>query len=189
VKHRQVHRRQFSRIDAKRLVFVDESGCNISMAREYAWAPVGQRAHGHVPKNWGGNVSMIGALGFDGLRTLGTLDGAVDGEAFGVFVERFLAPTLNRGDIVLWDNLSVHNVVAAKAAIDAAGAQLVWLPAYSPDLNHIEQCWSKLKSILRSAAARTREDLDAAISLAMGAITASDAAGWFKCSGYEAQSA
>jgi len=188
VKLRRKHRFQFSRIAAERLVFVDESGCNIAMARAYAWALEGSRALGHVPKNWGDNVSMMGAIGFDGLRTLTTLDGAVDGEAFGGFVDRFLAPKLNRGEIVLWDNLGVHRAPIAQKAIERVGAQLVWLPPYSHDLNPIEECWSKIKSLLRSAAARTREALELAIARAMAAITATDAAGWFAHSGYQAQS-
>jgi transposase len=159
------------------------------MAREYGWALKGQRAHGHVPKNWGDNVSMMAAIGIEGLRTLGTLEGAVDGEAFGGWVEHFLAPKLKPGDIVLWDNLSVHKVASAREAISAAGAQLVWLPPYSPDFNPIEECWSKLKAFLKSLAARTREELDVAIAKAMNAITSADALGWFRHAGYQAHSA
>lgn len=176
-------------MDPKRLVFVDESGCNIAMAREYGWAPRGQRANGHVPKNWGDNVSMMGAIGIGGLRTLGTLNGSIDGEAFEAWVANFLVPTLKPGDIVLWDNLSVHKVAGAREAIDAVGAQLVWLPPYSPDFNPIEECWSKLKAVLRSIAARTREELDTAIAKAMAAITPADARGWFRHAGYQAQPA
>jgi transposase len=157
------------------------------MAREYAWSLQGERARAHVPKNWGDNVTMIGALGLNGLRTLTTLEGAMDTEAFETFVGHFLAPTLKAGDFVLWDNLSVHKAEAARRAIEAVGATLVWLPAYSPDLNPIENCWSKLKSILRSVAARTRDDLDRAIAKAMATITSSDAAGWFRNAGYQAQ--
>jgi transposase len=157
------------------------------MGREYAWAKAGERAHGHVPKNWGDNISMIGALGLEGLRTLTTIEGAVDTEAFTAFVVGFLAPQLNPGDIVLWDNLGVHKAEEARAAIEAAGAQLVWLPPYSPDFNPIEQCWSKIKALLRTAAARTVEELDAAIASAMAAISANDAAGWFQHSGYAYQ--
>lgn len=157
------------------------------MGREYAWSPVGERAHGHVPRNWGDNISMIGAIGLGGLRTLATLNGAVDTEAFDVFVTHFLVPNLHAGDIVLWDNLSVHKARSVRIAIEAAGAELVWLPPYSPDLNPIEQCWSKLKALLRAAAARTREDLDDAIANAMSAISATDAAGWFHHSGYDHQ--
>jgi transposase len=189
VKLRKNHQFQFSHVDARRLVFVDESGCNIAMTRAYAWAREGTRAHGHVPKNWGDNVSMMGAIGLDGLRTLATLEGAVDSEAFGGFVGHFLAPVLHPGDIVLWDNLSVHKAAGAREAIEAVGAQLVWLPPYSPDFNPIEECWSKLKALLRSAAARTREELDKAIAKAMAAITAADAAGWFTHAGYQAHSA
>lgn len=154
------------------------------MARKYGWAPSEKRAYGHVPRNWGDNVSLMGALALDGLRTLGTLNGSVDGEAFGAWVEHFLAPKLNPGEFVLWDNLSTHKAQQASKAIEKAGAKLVWLPPYSPDLNPIENCWSKLKAILRAIAARTREELDEAIARAMRAITPSDAAGWFRHAGY-----
>jgi transposase len=131
---------------------------------------------------------MMGAIGLGGIRTLATLEGAVDSEAFKGFVEHFLVPTLKPGDVVLWDNLSVHKVAGAREAIEGAGAQLVWLPPYSPDFNPIELCWSKLKTLLRAAAARTRDELDRAIAHAMAAITSSDAAGWFRHAGYQAHS-
>jgi transposase len=165
-------------------VFVDESGSNIAMAREYGWAPQGQRAHDDRPFGWGNNVSMVGALGLTGLRTLMTLDGAVDGASFVSFASHFLAPQLRPGDIVLMDNLSAHKVKGVREAIEAAGATLHYLPRYSPDFNPIELCWSKLKACLRTAAARSREELDAAIAAAMACITASNAAGWFSHAGY-----
>jgi transposase len=171
-------------VNRKRLVFIDESGSNTAMAREYGRAPSGERVEDDKPYNHGENVSLVGALGLGGLRTLMTLGGAVDGVAFVAFVRSFLAPTLRRGDIVLMDNLSVHKVSGVREAIEAAGATLRYLPPYSPDLNPIERCWSKLKALLRSAASRTREALDAAIAEAMEAITAADATGWFTHGGY-----
>ncbi len=154
------------------------------MARQYGRAPAGERVEDDKPYNHGENVSLVGALGRGGLRTLMTLGGAVDGDAFVAFVRGFLVPTLRKGDIVLMDNLSVHKVKGVREAIETAGATLRYLPAYSPDLNPIERCWSKLKTLLRSAAARTREALDKAIAEAMEQITAADAAGWFLHGGY-----
>jgi len=165
-------------------VFVDEAGCNIAMARDYARAPRGQRAHGDKPQRWGNNISLVGALGLGGLRTLMTLEGAVDGVAFVGFVQHFLVPQLRPGDTVWMDNLSVHKAQGVREAIEKVGARLRYLPTYSPDFNPIEQCLSKLKGLLRAAAARTREALDAAIVAAMEAIKASDAAGWFSHAGY-----
>jgi len=172
---------------AERLVFLDESGCNAAMAREYARAPIGERAEDDKPSSYGDNVSIVGAMGLAGLRTLMTLNGAVDGDAFLGFVKQFLAPTLKPGDIVLMDNLSVHKQAGIREAIEAVGAQLRYLPPYSPDFNPIEKCWSKIKSILRTIGARTREALDEAIATAMKAITGEDAAGWFTHAGYRHQ--
>lgn len=184
---RQEHLKEFAEIPAERLVFLDESGCNAAMAREYAWAPIGERAEDDKPSSYGDNVSIVGAMGLDGLRTLMTLNGAVDGDAFLAFVKQFLAPTLKPGDIVLMDNLSVHKQAGIREAIEAVGAQLRYLPPYSPDFNPIEKCWSKIKSILRTIRARTREALDEAIATAMKAITGEDAAGWFGHAGYQHQ--
>ena len=158
------------------------------MTRLYGRGPSGQRVHDDKPYNHGENVSMVGALGVRGLRTMMTLGGAMDGLAFLIFVRSFLVKTLRRGDIVVMDNLSVHKVKGVREAIEAAGATVYYLPPYSPDLNPIEQCWSKLKALLRTAKARTREALDAAIAAAMAAISAADSAAWFACSGYSYQS-
>jgi len=179
----------FRQVAPERLVFIDEAGCNIAMAREWARAPRGKRAHGAKPCRWGDNVSLVGALGLGGIRTLMTLDGAADGEAFVAFTETFLVPQLKSGDIVVMDNLSVHKHPGVRKAIEGAGAVLYFLPAYSPDFNPIELCWSKLKNLLRSAAARTRDALDDAIATAMDAITSTDATGWFKHAGYLPQPA
>lgn len=159
------------------------------MAREWARAPRGQRAHAHKPCRWGDNVSLVGALASDGLRTMMTINGAVDADAFVAFVEHFLVPTLLPGDIVIWDNLSVHKDPRARTAIENAGAELYFLPPYSPDFNPIELCWSKLKALLRRAAARTRDTLDEAVASAMAAVSRRDILGWFTCAGYPLQPA
>ena len=113
-----------------------------------------------------------------------TLEGAFDGVAFQIYIDRLLIPTLKDGDIVFMDNLSVHKMSGVRKSIEEAGAILIYLPPYSPDLNPIELCWSKLKSLLRTAAARTRDAVDAAIAGAMNLITSANALAWFRHAGY-----
>lgn len=167
-----------------RLVFIDEAGCNTGMARRYARSSQGRRAHGSQPFGWGPNVTMIGALSLEGLLTLMTITGGTTGEVFLAFVRQFLVPELRPGDVVVLDNLSAHKVVGVREAIQQAGAQVVYLPPYSPDFNPIEPCWSKVKTYLRARAARTREELEDAIAEAMDLVTSSDADGWFEHCGY-----
>jgi transposase len=167
-----------------RLVFIDEAGAHVAMARLHGRAAPGERATGAVPQNWGENVSMISALGREGLRASLTVAGAVDGEVFLIYLREVLCPTLKAGDVVVMDNLGAHKVTGVRDAIEAAGAELRYLPPYSPDLNPIEQCWSKIKTALRAAAARTREALDEAISRAIRAVSATDAESWFRFCGY-----
>lgn len=113
-----------------------------------------------------------------------TISGAVDGLVFLSYVKQVLVPTLIKGDIVVMDNLSAHQSKAVREAIEACGARLVFLPPYSPDLNPIEKCWSKIKTALRAGKARTREALEAALKAALLTIMAEDAAGWFESCGY-----
>jgi transposase len=143
-------------------------------------APSGERVVGTVPQNYGANVTLLAALGRHGVEAVMTIDGATDAEVFRAYVEQVLRPTLRPGDIVILDNLRAHQAAGIREAIEQAGAQVVYLPPYSPDLAPIERCWSKLKSILRTAKARTREALDEAIAQALATITASDARGWFQ---------
>ena len=169
---------------AGRLVFVDEAGVNIAMARLYGRAAPGQRAAGSVPQNWGDNISIISAMGREGLRATMSVEGAVDGEVFLIYVCEVLCPKLTPGDVVVMDNLGAHKVEGVRAAIEAVGANLVYLPPYSPDLNPIEKCWSKIKTALRAASARTRAALDEAISTAISAVSADNAQAWFRSCGY-----
>lgn len=127
---------------------------------------------------------MIGALGIDGLGAIMTIEGATDGAVFLAYVQQVLAPTLQRGDIVIMDNLGAHKVDGIAQTIEACGASVMYLPPYSPDMNPIEQCWSKIKTALRSAAARSKKTLDAAIAKAILTVTDSDAIGWFTHCGY-----
>jgi transposase len=168
----------------RRLKFVDESGINLALTRLYGRAPRGQRAVGSAPVNYGENVSLIGALSAGGLDAPLMIGGAVNGEVFRAWTEQVLCPTLLEGDIVIMDNLQAHKVCGIREAIEQRGAKLIYLPPYSPDLSPIEACWSKLKTALRAAGARTYRALERAIKQALEAITESDALAWFAHCGY-----
>jgi len=169
---------------SRRLRFLDESGVNLAMTRRYGRAPKGARVLDTVPQNYGLHVTMLGALSLYGIDAVMTVEGATDAEVFLAYVEHVLAPTLQPGEIVVMDNLRAHNVDGVQHAIEGRGARLLSLPPYSPDLSPIEHCWSKLKTSLRSAKARTREALDTAIMHALTTVTASDARSWFSYCGY-----
>ena len=154
------------------------------MTRRYGRAQFGRRVADAVPKNFGLNVTILGALSCTGLDAVMTVEGATDTAVFRAYVEQVLVPTLVAGDIVVMDNLSVHKVSGIREAIEATGARLIYLPPYSPDYSPIESCWSKLKAILRKAKARTREALDEALTQAIEHISQSDAKGWFNLCGY-----
>jgi transposase len=171
-------------LDPERFKFIDESGVNLAMTRRYGRAPKGERVIGAVPQNYGANVTMLAALGSQGVEAVMTLDGATDAEVFRVYVAQVLRPTLRPGDIVIMDNLRAHKAAGIREAIEQTGARLQYLPPYSPDLSPIERCWSKLKTALRTAKARTREALEHAIAQALATITASDARSWFHHCGY-----
>ena len=173
-----------SRFDARRLVFVDESGFHTSMTRLRARAPKGKRAYGKVPKNRGKNTTLIAAITLEGaMGTSMTVEGATDSEAFEAYVEHFLAPTLEKGQVVL-DGLGAHRPKRIRELIEARGADLVFLPSYSPDLNPIEEAFSKVKALVRKEGARVREALVEAIGRALRAVTAEDAASFFAHAGY-----
>jgi len=173
-----------SQLDVNALVFVDETGVNIAMARRYARAPKGKRAHASAPVNKGKNVTILGALSLHGIQAAMTIEGSTDTQVFLTFVQTVLVPTLRPGQIVIMDNLSSHKVDGIQEAILAAGAKLEYLPSYSPDFSPREKCWSKFKEFLRSKAARTYELLDNTITEALEIITPQDARGWFSHCGY-----
>jgi transposase len=176
-----------SRFDVRRLVFVDESGTHISMDRLRSRAPRGARAYGKVPKNRGKNLTLIASMSLHGIGESMCFEGATDARAFEVYVEHFLAPTLCEGQVVVMDNLGAHRPKRIREFIEARGAELVFLPSYSPDLNPIEQAFSKIKNILRQLGARTREDLLEAMEKALSRVTPGDAAGWFVHCGYQVE--
>jgi transposase len=177
-----------SRFDARRLVFVDESGFHTSLMRLYARAPRGKRAYGKVPRNRGKNTTLIASITFEGgMGESVAIEGATDAKAFEAYVERFLAQSLKEGQVVVLDRLGAHRTEKVRDLVEARDAQLLFLPSYSPDLNPIEEAFSKIKGIVRKAGARTREVLVEAIARALAAVTPEDAAGWFAHTGYELQ--
>ncbi len=167
-----------------RLKFLDEAGSNIAMTRLYGRAKRGSRVIDSVPQNYGENITMVACLSAAGLTAPMTVEGAVDGAVFKAYVEQVLAPTLIKGDVVIMDNLGAHKVKGIREAIEARGAKVIYLPPYSPDLNPIEKCWSKIKTYLRAAKARTRQTLEQALKEALLLVTEKDAQGWFASSGY-----
>lgn len=181
---RQAYLQEIAQIAAERLVVVDESGATTSMTRTRGRAAVGERVHGAVPGGHWKVTTLLGAVRMDGVAALSTVEAATDGEVFLTFVRQALVPSLRRGDVVVMDNLGAHKVKGVKEAIEAAGAKLLYLPPYSPDLSPIEKCWSKVKQLLRSAAARTAEALGQAIAAAFAAITTEDLRNWFRHCGY-----
>lgn len=171
-------------LDLHRVKFIDESGINLALTRLYGRAPRGERVLGSAPQNYGPNVTMLGALSCTGLAAVMTVEGATDSDVFRAYVREVLCPTLRTGDLVVADNLSAHKAAGVQEAIAAKGARRLYLPPYSPDLNPIEQCWSKIKTFLRAAKARTREALDAAVRRALATVTEADARAWFAHCGY-----
>jgi len=159
------------------------------MTRRYARAEGQARACGSAPKSHGVNVSVIGSIRLDGSMTAMNFPGALDGEAFQVYAKEILCPALRSGDILVMDNLRVHQNKGVRDLVEACGAEILYLPPYSPQFNPIEECWSKVKTILRSIGARSKDALDDGISSALNAITPSDAKGWFEHSGYVISSA
>ena len=154
------------------------------MTRLRGRAPRGERVVASAPHGHWHATTMIASIRLDGSTACMAIEGATDTEVFQAYVRRVLCPTLRAGDIVIMDNLSPHKNETTLSLIEAAGASVRFLPAYSPDLNPIEKMWSKVKQFLRSAEARTREKLVEAIAAALQTVTAQDARGWFASCGY-----
>lgn len=166
------------------LVFVDETSTHTALTRRRARAPRGERALGQVPRNHGDNVTLLATLTPDGIGPALSLTGGVTGAAFAAYAALVLAPSLRPGQVVILDNLSAHKNAKARTAIEAAGAQLLFLPTYSPDFNPIELAFAKIKESLRAAAARTPDDLLTATAAAIDAVSASDARGFYHHCGF-----
>lgn len=170
--------------DINRLVFIDESGAKTNMTRLYGRAPKGERAYDHAPHGHWCTTTMISSIRVNGETACMAIDSATSADVFRCYVEHVLVPTLRPGDIVVLDNLSAHKDKAAIEMIEQIGAEVRFLPPYSPDLNPIEKMWSKVKQLLRGIKARGLEDLLDAIGKALRCITETDALNWFISCGY-----
>lgn len=154
------------------------------MSRGWGWAEKGERVPEAIPAGHWRSFTLLGAITASGLLATMTIEDATDGDIFQAFVDQVFCPRLRPGQVVVMDNLSAHKTAAVRQSIEAAGASLLYLPPYSPDLNPIEQCWSKIKQVLRSLKARTAEALEAAMTTALEAISADNARAWIQYCGY-----
>jgi transposase len=173
-----------SKIDPKRLVFVDEMGTNTSLSVLRAWSRRGQRAYCSVPRNRGPNTTLLSSMTTEGMGPSLAVEGTTTGAVFEAYVERVLCPVLCPGQIVVMDNLSAHKGERVRELIERRGCEVLYLPPYSPDLNPIEEAFAKIKGVLRKAEARNREALIEAIGRAISAVTAQDVRGFFEHCGY-----
>lgn len=171
-------------LDPAQLIFIDESGLSTKMARLRGWARQGERCHAAIPHGHWKTITFVGGLTLSGVVAPMLLDGPMDGEYFRAWVEQMLAPALKRGDIVMMDNLPAHRVAGIRPAIETVGARLLYLPPYSPDLNPIENAFAKLKAIVRAAAARSFDALEAAAARAIASILPAECANFFAHAGY-----
>jgi transposase len=171
-------------IHPRKLIFVDEMGTNTSLSPRYAYSPKGRRAYAQVPRNRGANTTLLASMSLEGMGPCLAVEGATTATVFEAYVEKVLAPSLKRGQIVVVDNLGAHKGVRVRELLQERGCQVLYLPPYSPDFNPIEEAFSKLKGSLRKAQARTREALIEALGVAISAVTARDARGYFEHGGY-----
>jgi transposase len=167
-------------IAPERLIFLDESGVTTSMTRLRARCVGGRRIHEATPGGHWKIMTILGAMSLSGMIATMTIEEATDADIFLAYVEQVLCPALKPGDVVVMDNLSSHKVAGVRQYIESAGAELLYLPPYSPDLNPIEKAWAKLKQCLRSAKARTKEALEQAITDALKLISPENAKAWFR---------
>ena len=171
-------------LDPKDLVFLDEFGANLAMLPRYGWAPSGDRVHINKPSKRGRNITFAGALSLGGVLGLEALPGSATVVNFVEWTRTSLVPCLRSGHVVVMDNLTAHHNEAVARLIEAAGARILFLPPYSPDMNPIEECWSKIKTFLRKARARSEDGLAFAVAMASEMVDAADAHGWFNHAGY-----
>ncbi len=177
-------RRRQGALDPARLIFIDESAAKTNLTRRRGRAPKGERLVCHAPHGHWRTTTTISSVRLNGTSACMTIKGATSTEVFQAYVREVLVPALRSGDLVIMDNLGAHKNDRTLQLIAQARAEVRFLPAYSPDLNPIEMMWSKVKSLLRTAQARTYPDLLRAIAAALRAVTAQDALGWFAACGY-----
>jgi transposase len=173
-----------TKLDPRKLVFIDETAATTNMTRRYGRNTRGERLVCKVPHGHWKTSTFVAALRHNRVTAPLLLDGAMNGTSFLAYVEQILAPTLRRGDIVVMDNVSVHKVIGVREAIEARGADLFYLPPYSPDLNPIEQFFSKLKALLRKAAARSIDALWDAIGSLLADFSPRECAAYLSNAGY-----
>ena len=173
-----------SELDAGRLVFVDEMGINTSLAPRYAYALKGHRAYAKVPRNRGKNTTLLSSMSLEGIGPSLAVEGTTDRDVFETYVQHVLAPALRPGQVVVMDNLTAHTGEKVKELIEGRGCELLYQPPYSPDLNPIEEAFSKIKDVLRKAESRTRDALVEAMGRAISVVTARDARSFFEHCGY-----
>lgn len=181
---RSAWRTEQGALPVARLVFVDETWAATNMTRRFGRSPRGVRCIGRVPHGHWHTTTFVGALRAQGLIAPLVLDGAINGAAFRAWVEQCLAPVLRAGDVVVMDNLGAHKVGGVRAAIEATGAELRYLPPYSPDLNPIEQVFAKLKALLRRTAARTQEARWHAVGQLLDQFSSAECSRYLRHCGY-----
>jgi transposase len=181
---RSIWREETNQFDPARLIFLDESGVTTEMTRRYGRGPRGERVREGTPGGHWRTLTVLGAIRLSGWVATMTIEAATDGEIFLAYVEQVLCPQLQSGDIVVMDNLAAHKVAGVRELIENTGAQLRYLPPYSPDFNPIEKCWSKLKQLLRAAKARSLSSLEYRVSEALAAVTPSNVQSCFRHCGY-----
>jgi transposase len=171
-------------VEPERLVFVDECGTHASLAPLYGYAPRGQRLRLMVPRKRGKNTTLLSSMSLGGMGPSMAVEGATTARVFETYLQKVLAPSLEEGQVVVMDNLGAHRPKRVRELIEQRGCQLIYLPSYSPDYNPIEEAFSKVKDLLRKAAARTKEALVEAIGAALSAVTIADVRGFFEHAGY-----
>jgi len=170
--------------DVRQYVFLDECGVTTDLLRRYGRSPRGERLHDHTPCSHWETQTVIAALRLDGLTAAAVFDGPIDNASFLAYVEQILVPTLGRGDVVVLDNLTMHKQPEVRAAIERVGAQLRFLPPYSPDFNPIEQAFAKLKAFLRAARPRSFDHVLALVATALGLFSPSECRNYIRNCGY-----
>jgi len=171
-------------MDPGRLVFVDECGTHTSLAPLYGYSPKGERLNLSVPRNRGKNTTLLASITLEGMGPSLAVEGSTTAEVFEAYLKRFLVPELEAGQVVVMDRLPAHKPKRVRELIEERGCELLYLPGYSPDYNPIEEAFSKIKEILRRAAARTREALVVAMGRALSAVSSQDARSFFEHAGY-----
>jgi len=171
-------------VEPERLVFVDECGTHTSLAPLYGYSPRGERLRLSVPRKRGKNTTVLSSMTLSGMGPTLAVEGATTAVVFEAYVEQVLAPSLRKGHIVVMDNLGAHRPKRVRGLIEQQGCELIYLPSYSPDYNPIEEAFAKIEHLIRKAASRNKEALIETIGVALSAVSAADARGFFEHAGY-----